>query len=99
MSNECKKSEKCSAPLCPLEESTGQVWFSDEPICTLESCASDPMVMNQVAIKKQKCSSDGCFTRRMLRNLSSITPSLEGLDPDTVTKRSETAWIKSHKQS
>jgi len=82
--HKCKYFNRCSAPLCPLDENSLQngVWYPDEEICRLREFQGLRWVQNQRELKKRGVPVDGYFTAAMLDNEIIFHPDIRGIDPD-----------------
>ena len=95
--NDCRYFDGCSAPLCPLDESSVShaAWFPDEEICRLAD--SPEWVSRQKKISKKLTFESGCFTVRMLERKCRFTSGQLGVDPAKGNPHNlEDAWLKEH---
>lgn len=72
---DCVLYEKCSAPVCPVDEDG--VWYSDEEICTNRYFQQDKMVKNQKRLRKVKAS--GIFTPVSLKKIQRVRKNTKGM--------------------
>jgi len=104
---QCPSSNKCEAPLCPLDEGVNSaVWYADEEICHSLKYRQ-PWVRKQRRIVKQGVTVDaGYFNVAMLEAIGRVTPKIQGVTPDNVTiegtikVRGATSqkWLRKRKQ-
>ena len=98
---ECKRFDRCSAPLCPLdEESLGSgIFYPNEEVCQLQAFCKLDWIRNQRKIAKKSRNVDFYFTHRMLEQNCVIGRGIEGLDPDhdiSERERDVARWLKQH---
>jgi hypothetical protein len=89
----CASFERCSAPLCPLDEGlTDAVWYPDEDVCNRRNGDKPKWLRNQRKIKRLKPRySDSYFTLEMLSRIRRVTRQIVGINPDGRLARQETA--------
>ena len=82
----CRKAGKCRAPLCPMDYTGAghrQVWYPDEPVCSLEEFQELDWIVRQREIAAKAGSRGGFFTVRMLKSLRAVNEGILGMDPDS----------------
>lgn len=95
----CPKFEDCSAPLCPLDETSisNGIWYPDEEICKRRDFQNLDWVKKQKAIVKAKARNDRYFTPSMLlQAIKQVRKGIEGINPDQSienAKQAEKKWI------
>lgn len=103
-SNQCPNSERCGAPICPMEpqDHPHMVWYPDEEICRLQKFGRLTYVRNMRLIKKKAKNIDLYFSFKMLNYRYRIRQGIEGVDPDhpiEEAERREVEWIKKHPET
>jgi hypothetical protein len=98
----CPKFEDCSAPLCPLDESSlkNGVWYPGEEICKARRLQNPDWIRRQKAIVKARAASDKYFTVAMLQAIKQVRRGVEGINPDQPlekAKEAERKWIAEKK--
>lgn len=95
---DCKYFDTCSAPLCPLDDNRGAIWYADEPICkAYQHHQNARWIQNQRKIAKRAKNTDTCYTKDMLDRDIIIRPGIEGADPDARDFEAEVKkWIRNH---
>ena len=85
----CVNYHGCSAPLCPLDESTWETvaWYVDDPICNIQELQGLDWIRKQRKLVKAK--KKGFFTVSMLDVMERVTS--DGIDPDS--KQTIVGWI------
>ena len=82
----CSQQDKCSAPLCPLNNFQG-IWYSDEPICTSHNYSHELVIRNQRKIQvrflKGSITNDTFYIFEMINRPIMITKSISGIPGDT----------------
>ena len=105
---DCKKADKCNAPLCPLDEQSLLlcVWYPGEEICTCREFANLDFIKTQKKISKvlgigrpnnEPKFDVGYFTLDMLNHKFKITNKIVGLDPNEDEKAQLNKWFKRYK--
>jgi hypothetical protein len=97
----CKRFDSCSAPLCPMDESSlaNGIWMPDEDICQLQTFCNLNWVRNQKKIARKSRNKDGYFTCKMLLRDCIVGKGVEGLDPDhdiSDMEKDEARWLQQH---
>ena len=94
----CSFYDKCSAPLCPLNESNMKncIWYPDEEICKNREFSNLEWIKRQRKIAKRAKRIDRYFTFEMLNHDCIIAKGIEGLDPDKPEKPQLTRWFEKH---
>ena len=95
----CKSSERCSAPLCPLDAVSLEngIWYPDEEICVNREFNSLDAIKNQKKIAKRAKSSSTLFTFKMLSRNCVIGSGISGIDSDKDDcVEQEKQWIRKH---
>jgi hypothetical protein len=95
---DCPRFDSCSAPICPLA-GDGDIWYADEPICSLQEFCHSDWIKNQHKIAKITRDLDTYYTLRMLQRNCIIGKGISGLDPDETDiddERAVTNWLKKH---
>lgn len=98
---ECKRFDGCSAPLCPMDESSLNcgIWYPDEEICSIREFGRLDWIKNQKKIARKVRNKDFYFTSEMLSRNCVITVATEGLDPDKNDFNDDWAikrWLAKH---
>lgn len=97
---DCKHSNWCGAPLCPLDSKVRQAyWFPGEEHCHREDLVVKyDWLSKQFKIARSKICDDWCFSVNMLEvlQLEDINKNLQGLDAD---KSDDKVWIKQYRLS
>lgn len=98
---DCKKFERCSAPLCPLKENTSNniIWYPDEEICSLRDYGKTIMIRNQRKISRKVLDTDCFFTQEMLSLRFVVGKRITGIDPDipiSELDKEVQKWIRQH---
>jgi hypothetical protein len=90
----CPQFHRCSAPLCPLDESSlrAAVWFPTEEIC---SHIHEPWIRRQLKLRR-KADEETIFTYKMLLHDCRIRKGVQGLDPELVTPGQVEKWKRNH---
>jgi len=103
MKVDCPKFEDCSAPLCPLDESSlkNGVWYPGiEEVCKRKDFQNLGWIGKQRAIAKAKAPSDKYFRVLMLQAIKQIRRGIEGINPDQPleeAKEAERKWTAAKK--
>jgi len=95
----CKSSERCSAPLCPLDAVSLErgIWYPGEEICVNREFNSLDAIKNQRKIAKKAKSPSTFFTFKMLSRNCIIGSGISGLNPDKEDWREqEKQWLSNH---
>jgi hypothetical protein len=106
----CKRSNICSAPLCPLDKESlkNGIWYPNEEICKLRKFSDEQFIKNQKKIIKKIKSNDTYFTYNMLNQNIKILDDIQGLCLDEISAntiekfekeklKASNNWIKSHR--
>ena len=96
---ECPHYNKCSSPLCPLDEDSLEngIWFPDEEICKRNEFARKTWVRNQKKIQRRAKNINGYFTLNMLKRNCVVKGGICGIDPDKPAESQIEAWLAAHK--
>ncbi|MEM3859394.1 MAG: hypothetical protein QW478_08300 [Candidatus Micrarchaeaceae archaeon] len=98
---DCPLYNRCECPLCPLEEDSVSVWYSEDEICKNPQFQ---VITNSMKKLKRK-GAQGYFTLEMLnrdlivrRGIKGLNPSLPDSirDPSREYKRREERWLRKH---
>jgi hypothetical protein len=89
----CNSFDKCSAPICPLLDNAGMIWFPDESVCTMFSKA---WIKRQRKIQNKTKNLDTCYTFDMLNKSITIGRAIKGIDPDKDQNEEEQKWLNKH---
>ena len=97
--SDCRHFDTCSAPICPLDESSLKncTWFANEDICKLKQ--TPRFVRNQKTIQKRSRDNETYYTHPMLNRDFIIKAGITGIDPDqeaAQAHQAEKKWIKDH---
>jgi ribosomal protein L39E len=87
---DCPSFTTCSAPLCPLFSTNGEIWFCDESICHKRGIQAEHKVLKvqKKLAKYTKQNGDiGYFDMAMLGKMRRITHKTVGCDPDRPGKK------------
>jgi len=96
-SQECRKSDECSAPICPLEDHPEKyIWFPDDEICKNSAYSKLRFIQNQKKIVKKTRDPDKYFNFRMLNQNCRITKGIVGLDPEKDEGTQLKKWLALH---
>jgi len=93
---DCKNFEKCSAPICPLEDkikNLNYIWYPNEEICSKHR---NQFIKTQKKIKKKARDVDKYFTLKMLDRNFIVGAGIVGLDPDKDEESQLKIWLKKH---
>jgi len=83
MKTKCSKSDKCNAPMCPLDKDIEfRIWFPDEPICNSICAKKLGWIKNQRKIKKRATDKGRYFILSMLKQPCIIRRGIQEIDPD-----------------
>jgi hypothetical protein len=93
---DCPRADKCDAPLCPLENNEGRVWYPTESICKYTRFANSPLVKSQKKIAKRCADKSKVYTYKMLNRQFLVRQCIDGLDPDKDLEKQEKAWLGKH---
>ena len=97
MREKCRYADRCSAPLCPLDDNIEKrIWYPDEPICVRRDFSHLLFIQNQRKIAKKVMDRDTFYTYDMLNRRMRITKTMEGLNPDRGNEGIQ-AWYRVHK--
>lgn len=92
----CKRYEKCAAPLCPLDENLHiRKWYPDEEICKKQG-EKPGWVKIQKRIKKKAKNRETYYTVEMLELIKKVYSSIKGANSDK--EKAHIEWIKSFKK-
>ena len=97
----CYRYEICSAPICPLNEESlreGQ-FFPGEDTCQSREYRREHWARVQRRINRKVRNQDRYFTYEMLLNITKVTLTLKGLDPNRPQKEQLAVWLKHHKRA
>lgn len=95
--------DRCSAPLCPLDEQSVErgVWYPSEPICVRHGQREKWLrVQKRLARRLAGVPDSGLFSVRMLEGLGAVGAATRGLSPDiadTDWPAAEAAWCAKRK--
>ncbi|MEM3192764.1 MAG: hypothetical protein QW292_11940 [Candidatus Parvarchaeota archaeon] len=98
---DCLLYDKCECPLCPLEEDSVSVWYSEDEICKNPQFQ---VITNSMKKLKRK-EAQGYFTLEMLNRDFIVRKGTEGLDPDLLDSirdpqeeytNKERTWLRKH---
>lgn len=95
---QCKRFEACSAPLCPLDESslaTG-LWYPDEEICKRRGFQQTRWLKNQKKIARVGSYDNGYFTKEMMDRRLTVKTGIRGIDPNRNGPRQIKKWLREH---
>lgn len=93
----CKQYERCSAPLCPMDENSLKcVWYPDEASCISAAHANLQWIKAQRKIVKAAAPANRYFTFEMLKTNCIIRKGIIGLDPNSEEKPQLHVWLKAH---
>ena len=93
----CPRKDKCSAPLCPMDEiSMQQIWLPDEEICKHRSHLEDRFVKQQRKIQKKARDRDTYYTLEMLSVECIVKAGMTGIDPDRAYNPQVEIWMRKH---
>ena len=97
-SEDCEKFDKCSAPLCPWDESSLQhgLWYPGEDLCNFQKANQVDWVRRQRKIAKKANKLHRFFTYKMLCRNCRVGSAIKGLDPDLDRAKQEQEWIAKH---
>jgi hypothetical protein len=98
MSNKlCKHYERCSAPICPMDErSLKGIWYPDEESCMSSAYGNLSWIKAQKKIVKASAQANRYFTFEMLKINCFIRKGIIGLDPNIEEKPQLQRWLKEH---
>ena len=101
MSRNCKKFERCAAPICPMVGmiDTSAIWFPREEICSLQKYCKTNLVRNQRKIAKKARNTEGFFNQEMLSHRLIVGKLIKGICPDLPISESGKVisnWIGRH---
>ena len=97
----CTLHQNCECPLCPLEEDSNQVWYSEDEICK----NPDFHIIGNSMKKLKKKAAQGYFTLQMLNRDFIVRKGTEGADPDIPDsikdpwgeyQEREKTWLRRH---
>ena len=91
--NICQSFTHCSAAICPLRLTGGEIWFADEQVCGRRGMAEQfPFikVQRKLAKKHRKSHDAGFFTTEILNKITRVGRTTTGRDPDLPEKPSKT---------
>ena len=96
--DQCPGYQRCSAPLCPLDEDSLRqgIWYPDEEICKSRQHSSALWIKAQKKIARKARRRDRYFTYEMLARNCIITPGIRGLDPDRPRQAQLEVWLRKH---
>jgi len=99
-SKECPSFEGCSAPLCPIDESSLEsgIWYPDEEICKYQKVNQADWIRRQRKLSRRAVP-DFYFTYEMLKHKFVIRTGIKGLDPNKPESQETTElkeWFKAH---
>jgi hypothetical protein len=89
---DCSIFNRCSAPICPLCLNGGEIWLTDEPVCSKYNMGDKfPFikVQRKLAKKHRESHDAGFFTVEMLNKITRVSRTTTGRDPDTPAKPSK----------
>ncbi|MHC4069848.1 MAG: hypothetical protein ACYSR8_09795 [Planctomycetota bacterium] len=97
-SKQCKHFDTCSAPICPLDESSlkSGLWYPDEKICSSRGFQQKRWIKNQKKIKKVGSYDTGYFTKVMLDRRLFVKKGIKGIDPDKDGPKQIKKWLHEH---
>ena len=101
LNTQCRHYDTCSAPLCPLDESSLErgVFYLDEEVCSrrgMPTWVGKQRKLAKVAAKT-KSPDSGFFSVRMLEAIQKIGRGVRGADP--ADSDSEEKWLKERRHS
>lgn len=88
----CSIFTRCSAPICPLLLTGGEIFFADESVCSKYNMGDKfPFikVQRKLAKKHQAAHDAGFFTVEILNKITRVSRTTTGRDPDTPSKPSK----------
>lgn len=86
----CSTFNRCSAPICPLCLTGGEIFFADEEICGKHGMTKlFPWIKTQrkLAKKSEQNHEIGYFTVESLTKIRKVSRGTAGMNPDTPGKR------------
>lgn len=89
---DCSIFNRCSAPICPLCLTGGEIFFADEEICGKRGMAKlFPWIKTQrkLAKKHRESHDTGFFTVEILNKIARVSRTTTGRDPDRPEKPSK----------
>ncbi len=89
----CQSFTHCSAAICPLRLTGGEIFFADEQICGKHNMSIEfPFikVQRKLAKKHRKSHDAGFFTVEILNKITRVGRTTTGRDPDLPEKTSKT---------
>jgi len=100
----CPKFEDCSAPLCPLDETSikNGIFYPDEEICQRRDFQTLDWIQKQKAIVRARAPNDKFFNIPMLEAITRVQKGITGIDPNQAldkAKQAERNWIIARQKS
>ena len=98
----CPNWERCSAPLCPLDETSlaNGIWYPlSEEICSRKDFQTLDWIRNQKGIVKAGAPDNRFFNLSMLQATRQVRKGIQGVSPDQAleaARRAERQWIEEH---
>ena len=90
VTEDCSIFQRCSAPVCPLRISGGEIFYANEDICSKRGIQAEHKLLRtqkKLAKYTKRNPNIGYFDVQMLNKIRRVTPKTVGCDPDRPGKK------------